>query len=256
MESYRPLIEQKIADSIEAFGPKSTLRDAVEYALTNGGKRLRPAIVFAVANELGSNQDVSDAALAVEFFHTASLIADDLPCMDNDDFRRGKPSLHKAFGEATAILATYALISEGYERIRKAAQQTSFDVMQLAFAYATKNTGIRGATGGQYLDLYDPQSLEEIIQKKTGTLFELAFVLGWLFGGGELSQLPAVEKLAADFGLAFQVRDDLEDTNQDTQEKNFALKYGIAASKITLLDIEMQVKEGLISLGLKNLTYA
>ena len=109
---YRDKIEQEIAKSIVAFGEKTKLRDACEYALTNGGKRFRPLIVLLIAEALGHGMNVYPSALSVEFFHTASLIADDLPCMDNDDERREKPSLHKVYGESIALLASYALITQ------------------------------------------------------------------------------------------------------------------------------------------------
>src|SRR6202167_2596390 len=101
---HRDKIEQEIAKSILSFGEKTKLRDACEYALTTSGKRFRPLIVIFIAEALGNGLNVYEAALAVEFFHTASLIADDLPCMDNDDERRDKPSLHKVYGEAIALL--------------------------------------------------------------------------------------------------------------------------------------------------------
>src|SRR5580700_10040570 len=94
---HRDRIEQEIAKSIASFGEKNKLRDACEYALTNGGKRFRPLIVYLIAEGLGNNLNVSDAALSVEFFHTASLVVDDLPCMDNDEERRDKPSVHKVY---------------------------------------------------------------------------------------------------------------------------------------------------------------
>src|SRR5688572_22103732 len=114
LEPYKQLIEQKLRESIDQLGPKTTLRDACEYALFSGGKRFRPALVLMIANALGYEVDVLPAAMGIEFFHTASLIADDLPCMDNDDERRNKPTTHRLYGESTSLLATYALISAGY----------------------------------------------------------------------------------------------------------------------------------------------
>lgn len=214
---YIPEIEKKIAESIPTLGKRSPLRDACEYALRNGGKRVRPAIVMMLAQALGRGKEVISAALAVEYFHTASLIADDLPCMDNDDKRRELPSLHKAYDEATALLATYALISSGYEKIALNAKEG--EVLFLAIECATKTTGILGATGGQYMDLFPPpaseEALKETLQKKTGALFELSFVFGWLFGGGDLKQLPLVKKGAHHFGAAFQILDDFHDLSED-----------------------------------------
>src|SRR3989344_7419672 len=115
--AYRKRVEEDLRHSIEKLGEKNGLRDACEYALTNGGKRLRPIFVLMIADAIGEGLDAMPAALGVEFFHTASLIADDLPCMDDDDTRRSRPSLHKAFGESVAILASYTLIAAGYGAI-------------------------------------------------------------------------------------------------------------------------------------------
>jgi len=111
--------EKALKKSIPSFGVKNQLRDAVEYSLFSGGKRLRPIIVLMVGEALKKGFDVTYSALSVEFFHTASLIADDLPSMDNDTQRRDKPTLHKAFPESVAILASYTLISSGYEMLFK-----------------------------------------------------------------------------------------------------------------------------------------
>jgi len=232
--SYRDKVEQEIAKSISKFGEKTKLRDACEYALTNGGKRFRPLIVLMVAEALskGKGFNVFDAALSVEFFHTASLIADDLPCMDNDDERRDKPSLHKVYGETIALLASYALITAAFERIHCNAKQmresglfsieASDLVCRLALESATHCSGILGATGGQFLDLYPPtlniEIVKQVIYKKTVTLFEVSFVFGWLFGGGDSALLERVKEAAYHLGMAFQVADDLGDMLQDEKK--------------------------------------
>jgi geranylgeranyl diphosphate synthase type II len=229
---HRDRIEQEIAKSILSLGDKTKLRDACEYALTTGGKRFRPLIVILIAEALGNDLNVYESALAVEFFHTASLIVDDLPCMDNDDERREKPSLHKVYGEAIALLASYALITAAFEKIHSNAMvmqnsDTSFSSFSdractLGLESATHCAGILGATGGQFLDIFPPNqnldTIKQVIYKKTVTLFEVSFVLGWLFGGGDVSQLEKVKKAACHFGMAFQTADDLGDMAQD--EKN------------------------------------
>lgn len=216
---YHILIEKKIDEAILGFGPKNALRDACAYSLKNGGKRFRPALVLIIAKALGKGLDATDGALAVEFFHTASLIADDLPCMDDDDERRNQPSLHIAFGESTALLASYSLISAGYDRIRL---NSSPEILPLAIESASLNTGILGLSGGQYLDIFtsdiNEKTLKEILHKKTGALFELSFVLGWLFGGGDLAALDLVKKAAGHFGTSFQIVDDFLDLAKDKKE--------------------------------------
>jgi geranylgeranyl diphosphate synthase, type II len=230
---HRDRIEQEIAKSISQFGDKTKLRDACEYALTNGGKRFRPLIVLMVAEALGNGLNVYEAALSVEFFHTASLIADDLPCMDNDDERREKPSLHKVYGETIALLASYALITAAFDRIHRNAKvmkeagvpykDFSDRACVLALETATHCAGIVGATGGQFLDIFPPtlslDVVKQVIYKKTVTLFEVSFVFGWLFGGGDIYKLELVKKTAYHLGMAFQIADDLGDMVQDEKKQ-------------------------------------
>ena len=223
-------IDSAIIENLDLIGPKSSIRDACEYALTSGGKRIRPAIVLMISKSLGFGIDVTYAALATEFFHTASLVADDLPSMDDDDERRNKPSTHKVFGEATALLTSYALISAGYMALAKNTEiirglESHFKGQDLicstVLENAAYNTGLHGATGGQFLDLIPPNlslpTIKEIIHKKTISLFEISFVSGWLFGGGDLKKLSTVKQAASHFGMAFQIADDLNDRIQDKQ---------------------------------------
>jgi geranylgeranyl diphosphate synthase type II len=234
LQPYQQEIERYIHQSIHRFDDTSILRDACEYALTNGGKRFRPALVLMMAQALNPNSEVSNAALAIEYFHTASLIADDMPCMDNDAERRNKPSTHIKFNEATALLASYALIAAGYELLAKNAKslkdQSSF---ALIIENVSFNTGLQGASGGQYFDLCPPSlsesMLRDIIHKKTVSLFEISFVLGWLFGGGDPQQLSVVKQVASHFGMAFQIADDFGDMSQDIKNErfvNFANVFG------------------------------
>lgn len=233
---YKEKTEQEIVSYIEKMGEKTKLRDACEYALSGGGKRFRPLIVMMVAEALGNNLDVTPVALGVEFFHTASLIADDLPCMDNDDERREKPSLHKVYGETVALLSSYALITAAFETIHTntlVMQKTSFrdragEVCAIALGCATHCSGINGATGGQFFDLYPPslslETIKDIIYKKTITLFEVSFVLGWVFGGGDITLVDEVKKTAFHMGMAFQIADDIGDILQDEKkEKNISI---------------------------------
>jgi geranylgeranyl diphosphate synthase type II len=227
LESMKLRVDSELRLAIERMGDKGDLRDACEYALLSGGKRLRPLLVLMTANAIG-DLDPIPSALSVEYFHTASLIADDLPCMDDDSFRRGRASLHKAFGESVAILASYTLIAGGYGGIYENAEWLKRDPRYassadaravLCLEAATRCAGIRGATQGQYLDLHPPdaslETIREIIYKKTVTLFEISFVFGWLFGGGDPSRLESVRKCAYHLGMAFQTADDLLDDMQD-----------------------------------------
>jgi len=229
----RDQVEQEIAKSILSFGEKNKLRDACEYALLSGGKRLRPIIVLMVAEALGFGLNAKPAALAAEFMHTASLIADDLPCMDNDDERRERASVHKAYGESTALLSSYSLIFAGYGKIQENAEEMrnapppfsgmADSVCCLCIKEASRLAGILGATTGQFLDLNPPnhsvEMLKEVLYKKTVTLFQVSFILGWLFGGGMVAKLDQVKRAAYHFGMAFQIADDLGDVLQDDDKE-------------------------------------
>lgn len=207
------------------LGNSSPLKEAVEYILLSKGKRFRPLIVLLVSEALGNYEEAIFSALAVEFFHSASLIADDLPCMDDEKTRRGVPSIHTVFPESIAILASYTLISLGYEYINKnvkalSKKQSDYGAFSTAaFDTVTKAAGIFGATNGQFLDLFPPnqslETLKTIIYQKTVTLFEISFVCGWIFGGGDLDRLKEVEKLAYHMGMAFQIADDIKDLEND-----------------------------------------
>lgn len=232
LKPLKETFEAFLKRNVICLGDQNALRDACEYALLNGGKRIRPLIVMMMGRALGHNLNVLEACLSVEYFHTASLIADDLPCMDNDDYRRSKPALHKKFGEAVALLSSYALISAGYEKIFQGVQVLSKqsepfrsranEVCVIALDAATRCAGISGATGGQYKDLFsEVRTLEEafdVIYKKTVTLFEIAFIYGWLFGGGELERVEEIRDVAYHLGMAFQIADDLSDMDQDEKD--------------------------------------
>lgn len=230
---HQDKIEQEIAKSIMGFGEKNKLRDSCEYALKNGGKRIRPLIVILIAEALDHRLNVLDAALSVEFFHTASLIVDDLPCMDNEDERRNRPACHKIYGESIALLSSYSLICAAFEKIhsntlimRQASSpfsERADSVGLLALSFASRCAGIMGATGGQFDDLFPPsltlETLKRVIYKKTVTLFEVSFIFGWMFGGGDLRQIEKIKALAFHFGIAFQIADDLVDMAQDEKKQ-------------------------------------
>lgn len=253
LAQHQAFIQDKIQERALQFAEKGILKKACAYALLNGGKRFRPAIVLMVSEALQNQSDVFAPAFAVECFHTASLVVDDLPCMDNDEERRDKPTVHKLYGEPIALLTSYALIAEGYGAIAeggkrfvdanptKAAEGAQIVVM--ALENAAWNTGLSGATGGQFLDIAPPDlsesTLRKVIHQKTTSLFEIAFVFGWLFGGGDPVKLPTVKQCASHFGMAFQVADDLGDVEQDAKKGrlvNLAGVFGVERAKQILKD--------------------
>jgi geranylgeranyl diphosphate synthase type II len=238
---YKNKIEAALQEYVSSrMGEKTSLRDACEYALNGGGKRLRPILVLMIAEALQKGLDVMPVALSVEFFHTASLIADDLPCMDDDDKRRGRPSLHRAFEESVALLASYTFIAAGYEGISRngvlmkkmhpLSSKADEAVLQ-SLKIATEYGGILGATSGQYLDLFPPDTswgtIQTLILRKTITLFQISFVFGWLFGGGEVRLLEEVKQAAYHLGMAFQVADDLQDASSSDCKINVVSALGL-----------------------------
>lgn len=232
--------EKFLQNDLPEFVEGPELTKACHYSLSGGGKRLRPLIVYLVSEALGKQFPVDDVALSVEYFHTASLIADDLPCMDNDEFRRDHKTLHKKFCESTALLASYALITRAFEKIADNARAFEIESKrcQIALKEASIASGLLGATGGQYLDIHfeNPklENLLAIIEKKTVTLFSVSFLLGWIFGGGDLSKLDTLKSAAFDFGIAFQILDDIDDQKQDNQKQsavNLALFLGEIQAK-------------------------
>jgi geranylgeranyl diphosphate synthase type II len=260
-DEYVNFFEKELIASIERMGDKSALRDACEYALLSGGKRLRPLFVLMIGKCLGkTHADLIEAALAVEYFHTASLIADDLPCMDDDDQRRNRPTLHKVYHESIALLASYTLIALGYEGIYRSGQIAhSNEATIKALKLASKCAGIQGATHGQFIDLFPPdhsiETFEKTILQKTATLFQLSFAFGWLFGGGDPAVLPKVEQAALHLGIAFQISDDLQDLGSDRNE-TFCSLLGFEAG-VDRFEAEMHSYETLMQeLGIWNDEFA
>lgn len=229
LDPYIGRFEEYMTRTLEAAGEPARLREACQYAMGGKAKRLRPAMAYMVADALGHGFEVSPAALAIECLHSSALVADDLPCVDNDDWRRGQPSCHKKFDEATALFASYTLVAIAFEQIADNAKimsqapgvsdEQSALACRLALMNAAKNTGFEGVNGGQYEDLFPSRRSEEavrrILRRKTGRYFESAMAMGWLFGGGDAQLLPVFSELAYYFGILFQIVDDLEDFEKD-----------------------------------------
>lgn len=197
--------------------------EAMRYSISNGGKRLRPVLCLEFAKACGADRyDALDFACAVEFVHTYSLIHDDLPCMDNDDMRRGKPSCHKQFGEAVALLAGDALLTQAFQII----SGSSLDDSKIASACAllAQNSGVSGMVGGQVIDLkYESQTpdVKQILavhRLKTGALIAAACLLGCIAAGADENKIAAASAYAYNLGVAFQIKDDILDVTASTDE--------------------------------------
>jgi geranylgeranyl diphosphate synthase type II len=201
------------------------LREAMRYSLLAGGKRLRPVLCLETAALFGvdSRQSLPFAA-ALEMIHTYSLIHDDLPCMDNDDLRRGRPTCHKAFDEATALLAADALLSDAFWFMTHAGESLAADRVLAAVRETARAVGARGMVGGQALDLAQMSGKVETLAElrhihalKTGALLRIACTTGALLGGAGGADLQAVSDYGADLGLAFQIVDDILDVVGDAR---------------------------------------
>ncbi len=199
------------------------LVEAMRYSLLAGGKRVRPMLVLEFCRICGGNYaEALPVACAIEMLHTYSLIHDDLPCMDNDDLRRGKPTCHRQFDEATAVLAGDALQAEAFSTILGA--DLDDGVKAACAGILARAAGTAGICGGQMLDiqsegiLLSQRELGEIHRHKTSAMIEAACAMGVAVGHGSDVQMKAAVSFASDLGLAFQVRDDLLDTISTVEE--------------------------------------
>ena len=196
---------------------------AMEYSLFSGGKRFRPMLLLNTCKAVGKtvNEGAKKLAAALEFVHTYSLIHDDLPCMDNDDFRRGKRSCHMQFGEASAVLAGDALLNLAFETVL--AGPLSNKRYQAACAFLFQMSGIFGLVHGQSLDLFTEtttvEQAAEVALNKTGTLIRAALVCGALVGGATDEEVAVFDDMAKKLGVCYQVIDDLLDSKKC--EKSF-----------------------------------
>ncbi|HAW93843.1 MULTISPECIES: (2E,6E)-farnesyl diphosphate synthase [unclassified Arsukibacterium] len=222
---YQYRIEQQLQLNMAAQPlTAARLHEAMRYSLTNGGKRIRPYLVYSCGTMLGVSLDTLDsAACAIECLHSYSLIHDDLPAMDNDDLRRGKPTCHKAYDEATAILAGDALQALAFDILASAEGELSVQRRLKRVALLAKASGIAGMCAGQAIDLAqtnqrtDLATLEQMHRLKTGALIECAVQLAYY--SSELdcpATLQALTDFASALGLAFQVQDDILDIESDT----------------------------------------
>lgn len=204
----------------------NAIHEAMHYGVTAGGKRLRPILALAAAEIVGEkNQDSLVPLLcSLEYIHTYSLIHDDLPAMDDDDFRRGKPSCHQVFGEGIAILAGDALLTYAFELLTKLAKPHGYFPEKLVLQVISKisfDIGTRGLIGGQVVDLasenkfIDLDTLEFIHKHKTGALFKTSMIAGAMLGNATKNQIAAIGLYADALGLAFQITDDILDVKGD-----------------------------------------
>lgn len=224
LDYYRSRVNERLAHALDDNEMPARLREAMQYSVLGEGKRVRPLLAYAAAELCDLNEEAADCiAASVEMVHAYSLIHDDLPAMDDDDLRRGKATTHKAFDEATAILAGDALQALAFEMLCVDAVLSRQPVAQSRIiGWLARAIGPAGMVGGQALDLYaenrklDERDLEEIHRRKTGQLIRASIMMP-----SELTELADdsrsnLDRFARDIGLVFQIRDDLLEIEQDT----------------------------------------
>jgi len=212
----------RVEDAIDRFSPKptdrpGTLHEAMRYSLMAGGKRLRPALCYAAFEDCGGKGDAADlGAVALEMVHTFSLIHDDLPCMDDDDFRRGMPTCHKKFGEAMAVLAGDALSILAFQILARSGSAQAVELLATAL-------GSDGMLGGQVVDIQsegkpcDLETVDYIHLHKTSALIEASLELGAVLAGADAERRATYREYGRSIGLAFQIVDDILDIESSTE---------------------------------------
>lgn len=235
------LIEQKLQQLLHLRGtvPYSSLFQAARYSLLGGGKRLRPVLALVVAETLGGSVEKAlHPACALEMIHAYSLIHDDLPCMDDDDFRRGKPSLHRAFPEGHAVLTGDFLLTHAFEILANAPGISAENKVRLV-ALLSKQAGGEGMIAGQVMDLEAEgkeipfDHLQLIHAKKTGALITAAIEFGGIVAGAATAQEKILQQFGQQIGLAFQIRDDILDVTASKQKHGKAVGSDAVNNKVT-----------------------
>ena len=222
---------ERIEEALESYLPEgdgyiNTVVEAMRYSLMSGGKRVRPVLTIEFAKLCGGTEEAAmPFACAVEMIHASSLIHDDLPCMDDDDLRRGKPTNHKVFGEAAAVLAGDALLTHAFDTVlcKKAVELNSYEKCVKAGKILSHCVGAEGMIGGQIIDLesenraVDIERLRVMDKKKTGALIKAACLMGCISAGADEKKLAAASVYAENIGITFQIVDDILDVVSDEE---------------------------------------
>ena len=276
LKEYIQKRKQLVDEHLDRFlpqpeGPSGKVVEAMRYSISAGGKRVRPILMMAACEAVGGDfSTILPAACAMECVHTYSLIHDDLPAMDDDDLRRGKPTCHKVFGEAIAILAGDGLLTYAFELMTHP-ELTSYvggRILNQAISIFAKAAGVAGMVGGQTADILfenkpiDAQTLAYIHRHKTGALIRASVEMGALLGGGRPEQVERLSNYGTALGLAFQVVDDLLDVIGDekklgkpvgSDEKNkkatYPALFGIEETRKRAQDLKMEALDALSGFG-------
>jgi farnesyl diphosphate synthase len=225
-------------------GPQARVHEAMRYSIFAGGKRLRPFLLLASAELFGADRKGAlRAAAAIEALHTYSLVHDDLPCMDDDDLRRGRPTAHRAFDEATAVLAGDGLLTIAFEILCGAETHPSAETRCLLALRLAEAGGTFGMIGGQMIDMRqgegakDATSVINLQRMKTGALFEFSCMAGPILAGAGPEHGARLQGYARDFGLAFQITDDLLDALGNEEKTGKAVGKDKDQGKTTLISL-------------------
>ena len=271
LENHRAAVEAWLNDCFNDREPRGDLYDAMRYSLLAGGKRIRPVLVLECCRICGGEPVIAlPFAGAVEMVHTYSLIHDDLPCMDDDDLRRGRPTNHKVYGEATAVLAGDGLLTAAFETMLSSGTALPPERILAASAALARAAGGWGMVGGQVLDMAGEghslslREVEELQQLKTGALIAAAAEIGCIIAGGTAEQRQAVRGYAEKLGLAFQIQDDILDVVGDkltlgksvgsdakSEKSTFVTLKGVDACRELVSQLTEEAKVALAPFGVE-----
>lgn len=245
MQNLINLVDEKLDEYISIIYPEDIFK-AAKYTVTLPGKRLRPVMCLETTRILGGDiEKALPIACAIEMLHAQSLIHDDLPCMDNDDFRRGKPSNHKVFGEAMAVLAGDALLTFAPQIIIEKSDLPAETILKLVHEF-TKWGGIYALIAGQVVDIESEggkfvkspeETLKFIHQNKTGSLFRLAMRSGAIVANADDNILEEMDTFALNFGMAFQIYDDIMDEISTFEELGKTIGKDKSSKKLTYVSL-------------------
>ena len=246
MKKLINLIDKKLDEYLQITYPEDIFK-AMKYTLSLPGKRLRPVMCLETVRMLGGDMEKAfPAACAIEMLHVQSLIHDDLPCMDNDDFRRGKPSNHKVFGEANAVLAGDALLTYAPQTIIERSKELSAEQLVKIIHEYTKFAGAYGLIAGQVVDIESEggkyvkspeETLDFIHLNKTAVLFRLAVRIGAIIANASSEQFEEMDSFAKKFGLAFQIYDDIMDEISTFEEMGKTIGKDKNSGKLTYVSL-------------------
>lgn len=239
LKEKKILVEAALDQSV-AIAEPVTIYEAMRYSLLAGGKRLRPVLCLAACEMLGGTPEMAmNTACALEMIHTMSLIHDDLPAMDNDDLRRGKPTNHKVYGEDIAILAGDGLLSYAFEYVARTPNVPADRLLQVVIRLG-QAVGAEGLVGGQVVDLQSEgktdvsvETLNFIHTHKTGALLEVCVTSGAILAGAQPAEIEKLSKYAQNIGLAFQIVDDILDITATQEELGKTAGKDLDAQKVT-----------------------